>query len=49
MLKELAQYITGLAVDAQETEVKEIKGETYIDGNRLLPDYTKPVLSLIHI
>lgn len=39
MLKELAQYITGLAVKAEETEVKEINGETYVDGERLLPDY----------
>lgn len=39
MLKELAQYITGLAVKAEETEVKEINGETYVDGKRWLPDY----------
>ncbi|WP_276932652.1 hypothetical protein [Dielma fastidiosa] len=38
MLKELAQYITGLAVEAQKTEVMEINGETYIDGKRLMPD-----------
>lgn len=39
MLKELAQYITGLALEAKETEVIEIEGETYIDGKRLMPDY----------
>ena len=39
MLKELAQYITGLALDAEKTEVIEIEGETYIDGKRLMPDY----------
>ena len=38
MLKELAQYITGLAVEAQKTEVMDINGETYIDGKRLMPD-----------
>ena len=41
MLKELAQYITGLAVKAEETEVKEINGETYINGERLMPDYAR--------
>lgn len=41
MLKELAQYITGLAVEAKETEVIEIEGETYVNGSRLMPDYTK--------
>lgn len=38
MLKELAQYITGLAVDAEKTEVIEVNGETYINGTRLMPD-----------
>lgn len=38
MLKELAQYITGLAVDAEKTEVIEVNGETYMDGKRLMPD-----------
>lgn len=41
MLKELAQYIAGLAIDAKETEVIEIEGETYVNGSRLMPDYTK--------
>lgn len=44
MLKELAQYITSLALDAKETEVIEIEGETYINGSRLMPDYTKQML-----
>lgn len=40
MLKELAQYITGLALDAEKTEVMEINGETYVNGNVLMPYYT---------
>lgn len=38
MLKELAQYITGLAIEAQKTEVIDVNGETYMDGKRLMPD-----------
>lgn len=41
MLKELAQYISGLAIEAQKTEVMDICGETYVNGKRLMPDYVQ--------
>lgn len=41
MLKELVQYIADLAVEAQEMEVIDVCGETYVNGERLMPDYVK--------